>query len=387
VIPDHGGHFKVVKTYFDITNICVGEVDSAMQHDESGGTIRWGLVGCGNVAHRFVRALRHIEHAELCGVWSRRPEAAKEFVAEHGGVAFFSLAELLEADVDAIYIATLPDSHAEYSIKALQAKKAVLCEKPSAESREKLETILRVATDSGMLWMEAMKPPFYPLFTELKKHLQTDSIGTVQFVRCGSSLANVPPQHPSFNKHNGGGALLGIGVYGAWLATEFLGPAVNVQASGRYGSTGVDVFVSFQSTHANNSSSQLYCGLDLHGPGKSASFGLRSEAWIILISYAPHYSCCRRGASMRDSGKCDHRCAFLVPSLLSFLPFLSFFIVPFLLFRSFLTFLSPFPFFPFFLSFLPFISFPVFRPFLPFLPSKGILPRPRCDTQTVDQLS
>jgi predicted dehydrogenase len=145
-----------------------------------------------------------------------------------------------------VYIATLPDSHAKYSIVALQSGKAVLCEKPSAESGAKLEEILHVAKERRVLWKEAMKPPFYPLFKQLKAHLKKDPIGSVQFVRTGSSLANVSPQHPSFNKHNAGEALLGIGVYGAFLATEWLGGVVTVNASGRFGETGVDVFACCQ---------------------------------------------------------------------------------------------------------------------------------------------
>lgn len=113
------------------------------------------------------------------------------FVAEHGGAAFPNLADLLSADIDAVFIATLPDSHAAYSIAALRSGKAVLCEKPSAPTKKELEAILQCAEATGMLWMEAMKPPFFPLFQQLKSHLAADPIGAVQFVRAGSSLANV----------------------------------------------------------------------------------------------------------------------------------------------------------------------------------------------------
>jgi predicted dehydrogenase len=77
--------------------------------------------------------------------------------------------------------------------------------------------------------MEAMKPPFYPLHQQLQEQLRNDPIGTVQFVRAGCSLTNVDPAHPSFKVENGGGALMGIGVYGAWLSTEWLGNATTVQ--------------------------------------------------------------------------------------------------------------------------------------------------------------
>jgi hypothetical protein len=80
--------------------------------------------------------------------------------------------------------------------------------------------LLLPCMQEGVLWMEAMKPPFYPLHRQLKDQLRDDPIGDIRFVRAGSSLTNVDPAHPSFKLETGGGALLNIGVYGAWLSTE-----------------------------------------------------------------------------------------------------------------------------------------------------------------------
>jgi predicted dehydrogenase len=269
--------------------------------------VRWGVIGCGNIAGRFARSLAHVPNASLAAVWSRRPEAVAAFVAEHGGsrsdhgecVAAATVEELLLQlpDITAIYIATLPDSHAEYSVAALRAGKAVLCEKPSAPSAVELSRILAVARAEGRLWMEALKVPFYPLYRELSRLLRgapdhasaagaaggsASGIGQVRFVRAGSSLTGVDPAHPSFSLELAGGALLSIGVYGAFLATEWLGPAVKVDATGRIDATGVDVFAAVQTTHAVaaaaaaggggatlQAQAQTYCGLDLLGPGEA----------------------------------------------------------------------------------------------------------------------
>ena len=125
--------------------------------------IKFGIIGCGRIAHRFVQGLRDLDDAELGYVWSRRSESVNSFVEQYGGIACGSVDELLSSDIDAVYIATLPDSHHLYGILALNAGKHVLCEKPAALNLSILETILEVAKNKGLLFMEGMKPPFFPL--------------------------------------------------------------------------------------------------------------------------------------------------------------------------------------------------------------------------------
>ena len=241
-------------------------------------------------------------------VWLRRPAAVAAFTHEHGGAAATDLRDLLgNPAVDVVYVATLPDSHARYSIAALESGKAVLCEKPAAISGAVLETILAVAKDRGRLWMEALKPPFFPLYTQVEQLLRTDPIGSVQFVRAGSSLANVDPSHPSFRPDCGGGALLQIGVYGAFLATAWLGPATSVQATGRIGTTGVDVFAAVQAAHGGDASSQTYCGLDLAGPGEALLCATQGH----VIIHAPWWNPEAATVCHADGRRVDVRSPFL----------------------------------------------------------------------------
>src|SRR5258705_13211221 len=100
--------------------------------DNPSGTdtpIRWGIVGTGRIAHRFAQSLVHVPHARLTSVWSRRSAPVETFVQQHGGPAAASFHALLASGIDAIYIATMQDSHAHYAIAALEAGIPVLCEK------------------------------------------------------------------------------------------------------------------------------------------------------------------------------------------------------------------------------------------------------------------
>ncbi|MEJ2792434.1 Gfo/Idh/MocA family oxidoreductase [Iodobacter sp. LRB] len=235
-------------------------------------TIRFGIIGTGHIANRFAQGLAVIAgEARLAAVWNRNQAKASAFAEQYGGVVYQSVDDLLASDIDAVYIATPHTSHVEYSIAAMKAGKAVLCEKPAATSLAELERVLDVATETGQLFMEAMKPGFYPLYQALREHLSTDPIGQVAFVRCGFANPNVAADHAVLKPSMAGGGLLDIGIYGAFLAVDWLGGAQAVQALGRLNG-GVDTFASINSQHSGGIS-QLYCGLDLAGSGEAMLAG------------------------------------------------------------------------------------------------------------------
>lgn len=234
--------------------------------------IKFGIIGCGRIAHRFMQGVAAVEGVELVASYSRRAATVDDFVAQYGGKACYTLDELLAGDVDAVYIATLPDSHAAYSIAALKAGKHVLCEKPATVNLSELDEVLKVVKSTGLLFMEGMKPPFYPLYTRLKEYLATDPIGPAGYVRAGSAVADCPPDHPNYNLDLVGGSLMGIGIYEAFLAIDWLGELQEVQTMGRFGKTGIDMFAIFQTLHAGGYS-QLYAGFDLHGKGDALIAG------------------------------------------------------------------------------------------------------------------
>ncbi|ALE54486.1 Gfo/Idh/MocA family oxidoreductase [Paraburkholderia sp. RL17-368-BIF-A] len=228
--------------------------------------IRWGIVGTGRIARRFAQGLAYVPHARLAALWSRRPEPAQTFADEFGGEACASFDALLASGIDALYIATVQDSHADYAVAALQAGVHVLCEKPATINRPQLERVVDAARGAQRLFMEAMKPPFYPLYRKLRAHLNDDPIGDMGLVRAGCSVPGVPDDHPSLSFEHAGGALLDIGIYEIFLAVDWLGAPLEVQTLGRLGSTGVDTFASLNSRHERGIA-QLFCGLDLHGKG------------------------------------------------------------------------------------------------------------------------
>jgi len=225
--------------------------------------IRWGVIGPGRAGARFALGLQAVPDTVLAGVWGRTPERAQAF-ATRFSVAHnaSSLDALLASEIDAVYVATHPDSHAQICIQALAAGKHVLCEKPAALNVRQLEAILSVARAHDRLFMEAMKPPFFPLYRKLRAHLAADPIGPIGFVRAGHCDSSLSPDYPLHFPELGGGGILGIGPYEAFLALDWLGDLRRMQTMGRVSAAGVDNFALFQTEHERGMA-QLHTGLDL----------------------------------------------------------------------------------------------------------------------------
>jgi predicted dehydrogenase len=177
-----------------------------------------------------------------------------------------SLEELLARPLDAIYVSTLPGTHAQICIQALNAGKHVMCEKPAALNTRQLESVLESARDSGRLFMEAMKPPFFPLYRKLREHLEKDPIGQVGFVRAGHADSVRAPNYPVNLPEQAGGGLMAMGPYQAFLALDWLGDFRRVQTTGRLSAAGVDCLALIQTEHEHGMA-QLHVGLDLLSRG------------------------------------------------------------------------------------------------------------------------
>lgn len=231
--------------------------------------VRWGVIGPGRAGARFAQGLAGVPQSTLTAIWGRNPDRTRAF-AQRFAVpnTAASVDQFLALPIDAVYIATHPDTHAAFCLAALAAGKHVLCEKPAALNVAQLEVILAAARHYNRLFMEAMKPPFFPLYRKLRQHLAADPIGPVGFVRAGHSDSTLEPDYPLHFRELGGGGVLGIGPYPAFLALDWLGPLKRVQTMGRLSPAGVDNFAVFQTEHERGMA-QLHTGLDVLSHGNA----------------------------------------------------------------------------------------------------------------------
>jgi predicted dehydrogenase len=252
--------------------------------------IRWGVIGPGRAGTRFAEGLAEVAGAELVAVLGRNPERALAY-AQRFGVAKLAttLEDLLATDIDAAYVATNPDSHVEICLKVLAAGKHVLCEKPAALNVRQLEEILAAARSHNCLFMEAMKPPFFPLYRRLRAHLESDPIGPVGFVRAGHCDSARAPDYPVHSPEQAGGGIMAIGPYEAFLALDWLGAFKRIQCMGRLSPAGVDNLALFQTEHERGMA-QLHTGFDLLSRGDALLCGPRGYVLLHANWWNPSHA-------------------------------------------------------------------------------------------------
>jgi len=144
--------------------------------------IRWGIIGAGDVCEKKSGpAFYKIEHSSLAAVMRRDEEKVKDFATRHNVEKYYTNADQLinDPDVDAIYVATPPQSHKEYAIKTMQAGKPVYVEKPMAMSYAECLDMLNVSKETGQKLFVAHYRRALPYFLKVKEILESNIIGKV----------------------------------------------------------------------------------------------------------------------------------------------------------------------------------------------------------------
>jgi predicted dehydrogenase len=147
--------------------------------------VNWGIIGCGNVTEKKSGpAFNKIEGSRLVAVMSRNASKAEDYARRHGVPKFYSDATLLinDADVNVVYIATPPDTHAKYAIEAMKAGKAVYVEKPMARTTAECEQMIRVSEETGVPLFVAYYRRRLPCFLKLKELIDSKIIGDVKYL-------------------------------------------------------------------------------------------------------------------------------------------------------------------------------------------------------------
>jgi D-xylose 1-dehydrogenase (NADP+, D-xylono-1,5-lactone-forming) len=181
--------------------------------------VRWGVLSVANIGvKRVIPAIVASTNSELVAVASRSPERAQELFATMPNLRIYGDYESLinDPEIEAIYN-PLPNSlHAEWSIRAMQAGKHVLCEKPLAVTAGQGAAMARVARESGMLLMEAFMYRFHPQTVWALEQVAVGRIGTVKLVRSSFSFNILVPPRPQdirLQAALAGGSLMDVGCY------------------------------------------------------------------------------------------------------------------------------------------------------------------------------
>jgi len=148
-------------------------------------TIKWGIIGCGDVTEvKSGPAFNKIKNSQLVAVMRRNAKKAEDYARRHNVPKWYNNAQQLidDPDVNAIYIATPPASHEEYTIAALRAGKPVYVEKPMSTNAASAERMLKASIETGVKLCVAHYRKAQPRFKKLKALLEANEIGIVRFV-------------------------------------------------------------------------------------------------------------------------------------------------------------------------------------------------------------
>jgi predicted dehydrogenase len=226
-----------------------------------------GALGCANIARQFIRDVRASKNLELMAVASRDLEKSTQFAKENRVPNAYGSYEALLADpkIDAIYL-PLPNSmHAEWAIKAAQAGKHILCEKPLALGLDEAKRMFAAARDNKVVLLEAYPYFFQPQTQAMLDILKSGEIGDVRSVQSlfGFTVPN-PDTNIRLRPELGGGALLDAGSYSLSIIRAVMGCApIKVRADATWVDSGVDISMMATLFYADGLRAQLSCAMDV----------------------------------------------------------------------------------------------------------------------------
>jgi predicted dehydrogenase len=212
--------------------------------------VRWGILGTGKIARIVASAIRESQDGELVAVGSRTVERAHAFATEFGVARHLDYRALVEEpNVDLVYIATHHPWHREWAVRAAEAGKHVLCEKPMAVHRADAVQIVEAARRNDVFLLEAFAYRCHPQTQRLTEALRAGRIGEVRLVDAVFGYdAGPAPTNYLMDRELAGGGILDVGCYTTsmahLIAAAASGVAVveptEVAAAGEIGPTGVD---------------------------------------------------------------------------------------------------------------------------------------------------
>lgn len=219
----------------------------------------WGVVGTGDISRYLVSDLRLLDSARRVAVSSRSVERAESFAGEFGFDRSYGHVDglLSDEDIDVIYIGTPHSTHAALAIRALNAGKHVLVEKPLATSADELQAVVETARRRGRFAMEAMWMRFQPYYQALLADVRSGGIGEVTSVRASFGLPFGSPDATRWSADLASSTRLDQGIYPVTLAYDVLGKPVDVESWARFRADGVDLDIDVRLSYDGGRSATL----------------------------------------------------------------------------------------------------------------------------------
>jgi D-xylose 1-dehydrogenase (NADP+, D-xylono-1,5-lactone-forming) len=205
--------------------------------------VNWGIISTARINRLFLGGARQSAQVRMLGVASRAQEAADRYARENEIERAYGSYEALLADpeIEAVYI-SLPNAlHVDWSVRALQAGKHVLCEKPLSRHPSEVERAFAVADQHGRLLMEAFMFRHNPQTARVRQMVADGTVGRLRLIRAAFSFATDDPANVRLLASLEGGGLMDVGCYCISAIRLLAGEPERVYAEQALGGDGVDV--------------------------------------------------------------------------------------------------------------------------------------------------
>ena len=208
--------------------------------------LKIGMIGTNFISDDFCEAAVQVPGAELFAVYSRKQETGDAFAAKHNIPRVYTdYDEFLDSGLDAVYVASPNFAHCSQTLKALDRKKHVLCEKVMAVNEQEVRSMIDCALENNVVLLEAMRPDFDPAYDLIEQNLPR--IGklrraTFEFCQYSSRYDSFREGiiQNAFNPELGNAAVMDIGVYCIHSLVRLFGAPKNVKAFSTKLSNGFD---------------------------------------------------------------------------------------------------------------------------------------------------
>ena len=175
--------------------------------------IKWGIIGPGNIANNFADGLTNSYSGQLVSIASKNEDRRKNFGDKydiHSDFRFDCYEDIINSEhIDAIYISTPHNLHAEWTIKAAGKGKHVLCEKPGAVNLNEGKKIIEAVKEAGVFYMEGFMYRCHPQIPKLLEIIKNKTIGEIESMETsfGYDTGKTISESRIFNKELTGGAI------------------------------------------------------------------------------------------------------------------------------------------------------------------------------------
>jgi predicted dehydrogenase/aryl-alcohol dehydrogenase-like predicted oxidoreductase len=254
--------------------------------------LRWGILSTGRISHTFARGLAETESGVLVAIASRDQASADKFGDEfnvpHRHAGYEAL--LANPEVEAVYISTPHPLHAEWAIRAAEAGKHILCEKPLTLNHATAMAVVEAARRNDVFLMEAFMYRCHPQTKKLVELIQSGAIGEVRVINVTFSFqAGFDPSSRIFNNALGGGGILDVGCYCTSMARLIAGAAngenrsiepTEVHAAGHLGESNVDEYAAAVLKFPGEIVAQLSTGVGVSQESAVRVFGTKGNLFV-----------------------------------------------------------------------------------------------------------